>query len=222
MSVGKASKERKHSTAENDVVSAIEREQRQIGDELHDNVCQTLAGTSLLLETIGRAVAAGEPVSMEMFRELGRVLEAAIDQTRALSRRYRPVDLQDAGLMNALQELAAITPKTEFRCEKPVFVDNAHHALALYRVAQEALRNAVQHSTARKIRITLKQDKSSVLLKVKDDGKGFDAGNVHCDIAGLRIMACWAAAVGGELRVLSRKRLGTTITLKLPAPNDVR
>ena len=207
-----------HSDARHDLVSAIEREQRQIGDELHDNVCQTLAGTSMLLETIGRTVAAGAPVSVEMLRELGRVLETAIDQTRALSRRYRPVDLQGAGLMNALQELASSTPKTEFRCDKPVFIDNPVHALALYRVAQEALKNAVQHATAGKIRLTLKQDKSGVLLKVEDDGKGFDVGNVQCDITGLGIMACRAAAVGGELGVLSRKGRGTTITCKVPAP----
>lgn len=206
-----------HSDARRDLVSALEREQRQIGDELHDNVCQTLAGTSMLLETIGRAVAAGEPVSREVFRELGRVLETAIDQTRSLSQRYRPVDLQGSGLMKALQELARDIPNTEFRCEKPVFVENPHYALALYRVAQEALKNAVQHAAARKIRITLKQDKSSVLLKVKDDGKGFPAENVQCDITGLGIMACRAAAVGGELRVLSREGLGTTITCKVPA-----
>src|SRR5688500_5244027 len=89
-----------------DLVSAIEREQRQIGFELHDNICQTLAGTSMLLETIGRAVTAGEPVSADDFRSLGKILETAIDQTRSLSQRYRPVDLEGAGLMKALQELA--------------------------------------------------------------------------------------------------------------------
>jgi signal transduction histidine kinase len=199
-----------------DLVSAIEREQRQIGDELHDNVCQTLAGTSMLLETIGRAVAAGEPVSMEIFRALGRILETAIDQTRSLSQRYRPVDLQGAGLMKALQELANDTAKVEFRCEKPVFVKSWDHALALFRIAQEAVKNAVQHSSARKIRILLTQDHSAVRLKVKDDGKGFPAQSANCAVSGIAIMNCRAAAVRGELRVESRKGVGTTVICSVP------
>jgi signal transduction histidine kinase len=200
-----------------DLVSALEREKRQIGFELHDNVCQTLAGTSMLLETIGRAVAAGKPVSREAFRALGRVLENAIDQTRLLSQRYRPVDLKGAGLMKALQELADDSPKIEFRCEKPVFIKTQAKSLALFRITQEAIKNAVQHSRARKIRILLSQTDSAVLLKVKDDGKGFAATKPRNGAAkGLSVMHLHAAAVGGELRVHSRKGLGTTITCKIP------
>ena len=200
-----------------DLVSALEREKRQIGFELHDNICQTLAGTSMLLETIGRAVTAGKPVSPDAFRALGRVLENAIDQTRALSQRYSLIDLRGAGLMKALQELANDSPKVEFRCEKPVFLKSRAQALAIFRIAQEAVKNALQHSRARKIRILLTQTNSAVLLKVKDDGKGFAATKSRNGTAsGFSVMQLRAAAVGGELSVHSRKGLGTTITCRIP------
>jgi|SRR5688572_4234503 len=199
-----------------DLVSALEREKRQIGFELHDNICQTLAGTSLLLETIGRAVNAGKPVSPDAFRALGRVLETAIDQTRALSQRYSLVDLRGAGLMKALQELANDSSKAEFRCEKPVFLNSRAQALAIFRIGQEAVKNALQHSRARKIRILLTQTPSAVLLKVKDDGKGFAVKPRNGAATGFSVMQLRAAAVGGELRVYSRKGLGTTITCKIP------
>jgi signal transduction histidine kinase len=207
---------RKQPAGKVDLISALEREKRQIGFELHDNVCQTLAGTSMLLETIGRAVTAGKPVSPEAFRALGKVLENAIDQTRLLSQRYRPVDLKGGGLMKALQELANDTSKIDFRCEKPVFIKTRAKSLALFRIAQEAVKNALQHSRARKIRILLSQADSAVLLKVKDDGHGFAASKTRNGAAtGFSIMQLHATAVGGELRVHSG-RSGTTITCKIP------
>jgi signal transduction histidine kinase len=198
------------------LVAAVEREQRQIGDELHDNICQTLAGTSMLLETLGRAVSAGKPVSVKSFRELGRILETAIDQTRSLSQRYRPANLKGAGLMKALEEIANDNPGCIFRCEKPVFLQDPDKSLALFRVAQEAVKNSVQHANAKKIRITLQRLGARAILRVKDDGKGF---NLRADkvTPGLAVMHYRAAAVRGALRILSRRDSGTTVTLSVPA-----
>ena len=203
-------------TSAAELVAAIEREQRQIGFELHDNICQTLAGTSMLLETIGRAVSAGKPISSKAFRELGRNLETAIDQTRALSQRYRPADLKGAGLMKALEELAKENPHCTFRCEKPVFIQDNEKSLAIFRIAQEAVKNSVQHANAKKIRITLQRLGAKAMLRVKDDGKGF---NLRPDkiTPGLAVLHYRAAAVGGVLRILSRRGSGTTITLSVPA-----
>ena len=199
-----------------DLVSAIEREQRQIGFELHDNICQTLAGTSMLLETIGRAVTAGKPVSADDFRSLGKILETAIDQTRSLSQRYRPVNLEGAGLMQALQELANDSAHCVFQCEKAVFVPGKDQALALYRVAQEAVKNAVQHSGARKIRILLYHLDSIVMLKVKDNGVGFGTETGEFGSGGISIMRWRATGAGGDLQVRSRAGIGTTVVFRLP------
>lgn len=197
------------------LVDAIEREQRLIGFELHDNICQTLAGTSMLLERIGRAVTKGEPVSAKAFRELGRVLESAIDQTRALSHRYRPANLEGAELMKALEELAKTCPYCSFSCEKPVFAKGQEKALAIYRVAQEALKNAVQHAGAEEIKMQLREVDSEVVLRVKDDGCGFKRGKDD-QFRGIEMMKSRAAAVGGRLKVRSHDGLGTTVSLKVP------
>jgi signal transduction histidine kinase len=200
-----------------DVIGAIEREQRQIGDELHDNICQTLAGTSMLLETIGRAVSAGKPISAEAFRELGRNLETAIDQTRALSQRYRPTELEGGGLMKALEELARANPSCIFRCEKPVFIQDAAKSLAVFRVAQEAVRNALEHANAEKICITLQRIGVRVVLKIKDNGNGFNPRSSNGKSHGLAVMQYRAAAAGGLLRIASRRGTGTTIAFTVPA-----
>ena len=198
------------------LVDAIEREQRHIGFELHDNICQTLAGTSMLLERIGRAVARGEPVPAKAFRELGRVLENAIDQTRGLSQRYRPTGLEGAELMKALEELAKTCSYCSFSCEKPVFVKRHETALAIYRVAQEALKNAVQHSGADEVKIQLRQVDSKVVLRVKDNGNGFENASTKGELRGIGIMKLRAAAVGGRLLIHTRDDLGTTVSLKVP------
>lgn len=199
-----------------DLVAAVEREQQQIGFELHDNICQTLAGTSMLLERIGRVVERGEPVSAKLLRELGRVLETAIDQTRSLSRQYRPAHLEGAELMKSLAELAQSTRHCSFSCEKAVFVERREIALAIYRVAQEAVKNAMQHSGADKIEIQLQQVDSQLLLQVKDNGCGFAVPTTNKGTGGIEIMEWRAAAVGGRLKVNSRVKFGTKVSLKVP------
>jgi signal transduction histidine kinase len=158
----------------------------------------------MLLETIGRAVTAGEPVSADDFRSLGKILETAIDQTRSLSQRYRPLNLEGAGLMKALQDLANASSHCVFQCEKAVFVPGKDQALALFRVAQEAVKNAVQHSSAKRIRILLYHLDSAVILKVKDNGVGYVAGGGEFGSGGIGIMRCRATAAGGELQVRAR------------------
>jgi signal transduction histidine kinase len=197
------------------VVSAIEREQRLIGHELHDNICQTLAGASIMMETIGRGVSAGKPISPQAIKDMARSLELAIDQTRALSQRYRPTDLKGAGLMNALEKLAKENSGCTFRCEKAIFLENAEKSLAIYRIAQEAVRNAVQHADAKKIRIILQKVRGNVILQVKDDGEGFTVREEEA-VCGMAVMQYRAAAVGGVLRVKSRRGSGTTVSLCVP------
>ena len=197
-----------------DFIAAVEREKRQIGFELHDNICQTLAGTSMLIEMIGRAVTAGEPVSSKDFRKLGRILETAIDQTRSLSQYYRPANLEGAGLMKGLHDLSEANGDCTFHCEKPVFMHSNDHALALYRIAQEAVKNAAQHSPGSKISISLDRVGTKIVLKVQDNGPGFTRSSTK-DVSGITVMHMRAAAAEGALRISSKKGVGTTVRFTL-------
>ncbi len=202
--------------SKDEVIAAVERELRQIGDELHDNLCQTLAGTSMVMETIGRAVAAREPVSPQAITILRGILETAIAQTRTLSHRFSPAKLSGPGLMTALQQLLAETPNGEFICRKPVFMKDPAVALALLRIAQEAVKNAALHSAARSIRVTLSESRGQLTLTIKDNGCGYDLSGQNGKVTGLKIMSRRAESVGGQLRAVSREDSGTSITCKVP------
>src|SRR4029078_7488834 len=89
-----------------EVIAAVERELIQIGNELHESLSQSLAGTSLILEKIGRSVTEREPIAPESLALLRRILHSAIGQARSLSQRFRPVKLSGLGFLAALQELA--------------------------------------------------------------------------------------------------------------------
>src|SRR5258706_12414243 len=85
-----------------ELIAAIERELRQIGEDLHDGPCQSLASSALLLETIRRAVESGKPLPLERLRKLQTSIESAIEQVRGLSREFSPRQLKGAGLISAL------------------------------------------------------------------------------------------------------------------------
>jgi len=117
--------------------------------------------------------------------------------------------------MKALEELAKDNPGCTFRCEKAVFLQDPEKSLAIFRIAQEAVKNAAQHANAKKIRITLQRFGTKAILRVNDDGTGF---RLRADTItpGIAVMHFRAAAVGGVLRVLSRRGSGTTISLSVP------
>ena len=161
-----------HSALDSLLLDAIENELRSLGDVLHDTVCQSLAGASMRVARLLRAAETGRPLSPEDLRQLSRMIESAIDQARSLSRRFHPTDLSGAGLMTALSELAGECPAAcgfEFRCEVPVFVDNAQLALTLYRIAEQSCRTALDLH-AKHICVTLERRAETVRLEVRHDG----------------------------------------------------
>jgi signal transduction histidine kinase len=118
------------------LIDALEHELRSIGDELHDQLSQTLASTSLLIESLCRSIQCGKDVPLEQLEKLRNALDDAIEKTRVLSRRYKPPELEPASLMKLLHGLVG----PAFRCEKPVFVTDPETTLMLYRIAQDLAR----------------------------------------------------------------------------------
>jgi signal transduction histidine kinase len=196
------------------IVEAVERERRGLGNLLHDQLCQTLAGTVLIMESVGRAVAEGRPVSSENFLSLKKVLESAIHQSRSLSQRFSPVSVEGAGLLNALQTLAAESPGCEFICEYPVLIRDRDIALALFRVAQEAVQNAVSHASALSILVELTRVDSEVTIRVRDNGRGFVPG--ESGTPGIDMMRLHAELLQGTLTVKTKPGRGTEIVARLP------
>ena len=162
---------------ESEITRISEHEQRRIGQDLHDGICQTLAAIrcaasslrdQMQLETLPQAGLVGEIADM---------LRDAIMETCSLVRGIFPVQMEAAGLPAVLDELAETTARlhgleVSFEAKGGVQVPDPEAAMHLYRIAQEALGNAVRHSKARRISIRLAQEEGMLTLVVADDGGG--------------------------------------------------
>ncbi len=200
---------------EEEVLNISEHEQRRIGQDLHDGICQQLAGIELMSQVLAQALA---PKSKKHSAQAGQIaahVREAIAQTRMLAHGLCPVVLEAEGLMSALQELAQTTTQIfgvncAFRCEHPVQVHDHPTGTHLYRIAQEAVANALKHGKATHIEIGLAAQPNRVFLAVKDNGCGIPTPPPRSG-AGLRIMQYRAGMIGGSVVIQRGEPDGTTV-----------
>jgi two-component system, NarL family, sensor histidine kinase UhpB len=206
-------------------LEAQERERARVARDLHDEVNQALTGLVLRLEAL-RSKA--PPELSQGLVETGAVASQAMQELLRLARQLRPTALDDLGLEAALAGLVEdIGRQTEIRTafERELGTDvlpqlSDELQLVTYRVAQEALSNAVRHSDARHIRVRLRLDERSLELRVSDDGTGFDVDRTGPGL-GLAGMRERALLVGAALEIDSGPGIGTRVRLWLPIADDV-
>jgi PAS domain S-box-containing protein len=201
---------------ERELLEISNREQRRIGHDLHDGVCQQLVGIAYLTETLAdRLQEKALPESGDAER-ISYLINSTLNQTRGVARGLFPVRLEENGLPSALEELAANASTLfqlacAFSCpQPPQEVDNAI-ALHLYYIAQEAVANAAKHGQAKHVQITLQPFKDRYALAVQDDGAGFSLNGHPQTGMGLRIMRYRARVIGATLEVNSAPGEGTTV-----------
>jgi signal transduction histidine kinase len=204
---------------EEEILSISEREQQRIGHDLHDSLCQHLTGVALAGEVLSEQLAAKALPEAKAVSHIVEMVEGAIDLTRTLARGLHPFDLMGEGFTDALRQLAATmtegfkTPCT-FECDGPVEIREPGVATHLYRIAQEAVTNAVKHSNARAIVVRLERGHDGLTLTVSDDGVGVPPkmpGGM-----GLRTMAYRASVIGATFNVERQLSRGTRVSCKLP------
>jgi two-component system, LuxR family, sensor kinase FixL len=196
--------ERKRLEKENLEIS--EREQRRIGRDLHDGLCQHLAGIEMLSQVLARKLAPRAKEAAARATDIARAVRDAISQTRLLARGLSPVTLESEGLMSALAELALNTEKMfrvrcEFDCPEVVKFNDHAAATHLFRIAQEAVSNAIRHGKAIRLLIQLRESADGIALRISDDGVGFPDDFAGGSGMGLRVMQTRIGMVGGTLRV---------------------
>ena len=203
---------------EKEIIEISNREQQRIGQDLHDGLCQELAGIQLMCQVLEQKLSARSKPEAKQVAEIADHIREAIAHTRRLARGLSPVETEPNGLMSALQELCVYITKMfrvecRFDCARPVLVRNNVFATHLYRIAQEAINNAIKHGKAKCIRIVLKPAGDKVTLAVTDDGVGFSADTKKSGGLGLHIMRYRAGVVGAVLEVRSGPDgAGTTVT----------
>jgi PAS domain S-box-containing protein len=194
---------------EQELLEISSAEQRRIGQDLHDGLCQHLAGIEFRTSVLIDELANSSQVQHEI-AEIGELIREGARQARMLSHGLAPVSLEADGLMSALKELtenaAKLFSKTcRFECPKPVSVEDNLVATHLYRIAQEAISNAARHSRAKTIALALRRTANETTLSITDDGCGFPASASRSGGMGLRIMKYRAEMIGAALTIGATK-----------------
>jgi signal transduction histidine kinase len=189
---------------EKEILEISDREQRRLGQDLHDGLCQQLAGIELMSQALEQKIAARSKADAARAGEIAGHVREAISQTRLLARGLSPVTLESEGLMSALQELASNAEKIfhtvcRFECDPPVLVNDQTVATHLFRIVQEAVSNAIKHGKATQISIALSERGDKLALFVSDNGVGFPQPIPREKGMGLRIMQSRAGMIGGTL-----------------------
>jgi two-component system CheB/CheR fusion protein len=206
---------------EKEILEISEREQRRIGQDLHDGLCQHLAGIEMLAQVLAQKLGSKSKDASARATEIAKAVREGISQTRLLARGLSPVTLEAEGLMSALTELALNTEKM-FRvrcvldCPEVVKFDDHAAATHLFRIAQEAVSNALKHGKAKNISIRLIESATHLNLRVDDDGIGFPENFSAGTGMGLRIMQTRIGMVGGTLTVERQADAGTSVIFAAP------
>ncbi len=208
-----------HRQLEQAVANTAEQERARIARELHDGLGQQLGGLLFLMNGLYRDLQAAFAPQAETVGQLRDELSTAIKQARDLSHELYAVPPQPDGLMQALDNLAERVSNShgiasEFASDT-VLVHDPTAASHLYRIAQEAVHNALKHSRATRIWIELTQQADGLELRVRDNGVGFAPQENSCGL-GLRTMEQRARLIGGRLRVQTRPGAGVEVICAVP------
>ncbi|MEO6750353.1 MAG: ATP-binding protein [Chthoniobacteraceae bacterium] len=203
---------------EEEIVRASEEVQQRIGRDLHDGLCQFLAGTALVAHSLAEKLEAQRAPESENARKLQGLIGDAARQAREIAHGAFTVPTGPEGLPTALDELASTSAKLfegiavrflnrgDF---SNLAIESANH---LYRIAQEALSNAIRHGKARNVTIELYGDEEGLVLTVSSDGKAFDGNASSSSGMGLKSMHYRAHALGGMLAIAEGQDGGSEVT----------
>ncbi|HMB90479.1 MAG TPA: PAS domain S-box protein [Rhodothermales bacterium] len=206
---------------EQEALRISDQERRRIGQDLHDNLGQMLTGIGLIAQNLTRAMEAKGQAEAEELAEITDLIKEADQYARTLARGLIPVDLEGRGLVDALERLALNAERLfGIRCSfeqiGSVLIHDNSVATHLYRIAQEAVSNAVKHGKAPHVRMLLASGWGRVRLRIVDDGIGFPEDlDEDRPGMGVRIMQYRARVIGATLEIARGVEKGTIITCTL-------
>jgi PAS domain S-box-containing protein len=211
------------------MLEAVSHEQYRIGNDLHDGLGQELTGIALMLRCLAGRLAAEHRPALPDVEGITRLVNNAVESTRSLARGLSPVNLERGGLRDALAGL--VMHARSVYGIKAVFTNRMHPNIVLdeelanhlYRIAQEAVTNAVKHGRAKAVRIQLSSARRSVRLVIADDGAGMppEAPSVtNTSGLGTRIMRYRARMAHGDLR-FEHGQPGTRVVCECPIDQPI-
>jgi signal transduction histidine kinase len=206
---------------ERELLEISERERRTVGHDLHDGLGQRLTALSLMSHALCENLQKERPDLLPRAQQINLHIRETIAETRRIAHGLAPVSLDAGGLADALRQLAETSGqggaiRCTFDCAEPVEMADEEMGIHLYRIAQEAVANALKHSGATHIRIELDRKDRHVRLQISDDGSGLAAGYDREAGMGLRVMDFRARLLGGGVTVESSPKRGVCIRCICP------
>jgi PAS domain S-box-containing protein len=200
-------------------IDGQERERKEIGKELHDNIGQQLTTTKLYLDL---AQSSGTPDAAAMLNRATQSISGIINEVRAISHSLVPSTLGDLGLMESIHELvktASLVQHLRINLNTADFSEEGlpeNGKLMLYRVLQEALNNIIKHAGASMVQVQLLRNSRMILLRISDNGQGFVTEQVRKGL-GLNNIRNRAALFGGKVTIKAAPGAGCTLKVSVPA-----
>ncbi len=208
---------------EREILEISEREKSRLGQDLHDGLCQSLAGIACLAKVLQGSLEAErieQPVAAANAAKITNLLREAINEARNLAMEMYPVNIEEYGIAQALDKLATdmagqFRIRCEFKCAKPVNLEDNRAAAHVYRITQEAIGNAVKHGKAESVVITLASNRGQITLKIEDNGDG-RIEEMKPTGMGLKTMNYRARSLRGSLELRQRPRRGIAVICSFP------
>lgn len=212
-------------TIEKELVESSHRAQSRIGQDIHDGLGQHLTGITFLSRALENKLAAKGLAEAADAAEISKLVIEALAQTRNLARGLCPVEIESAKLCQSLRELATAAEHMyhiacTVECDSNLAVNNPNASTHLFRLAQEAINNAVKHGKAQRVSVLLGTLGDKAVLRVIDDGAGFPVNDTRRNGLGLRIMTYRAQKVGGILEIQPGQHGGTVVSCTFNPHND--
>jgi signal transduction histidine kinase len=209
---------------EKEVAEAAAQEQQRIGQELHDSVGQELTALGLLGESMVESMIDQSHPDAKLAAKITAGLRRVLGEVRAITQGLIPVEVDGAGLMAALTDLAAKVSEHPgvqcvFSCAQPVAIEDNQTATQLYRIAQEAVTNALKHGKPHQIQLELAENAEHFVLRIADDGTGLGGSATTSDGMGLKIMRYRASLINATLTIDSTPEHGTVVACTLTKGN---
>ena len=208
---------------EHELLTVSANERNAMGQELHDDICQHLVATTLAAKVLAQRLRQQSNDLASEAQAIIALIEQGTGKTRQLARGLLLSSIEPDQLAEKLGELADEGSRSgvpcSFRRTGDALVASADTAAQLYRIAQEAMRNAIRHAGATHVAMSLVGDPQALCLRVEDDGRGLAANEASAGIGmGLPIMSYRAAYIGATLSMTPAAGRGTTLLCRLPSP----
>lgn len=210
---------------EQEVLEATEVERKRIGQELHDSLGQQLLGIAFLSDALRERLHQKSLPDAADAKHIADLIQKVMQQARELSRGLYAAELEAHGIVEALKQLvvnvnATTNIQCQLVCDLSVAFEDKEKAGHIYRIAQEALNNALRHSLATQIVLTITKDAENFGLEIKDNGIGFSNAGPSSGM-GLKIMRYRADIIGGTFNAAGEVGSGSIISITVPLKKAV-